>query len=89
MGADIEIPPSGLVDAHLAAQLAGVKVGTIRQWKNRGHLLVARDVDGQEFRDEQGRQLFDYMDVINAEYRLREHARRQIVPYLKQRPSTP
>ncbi len=73
---DIEIPPSGLIDANLAAKIAGVKVGTIRQWKNRGHLDYASDTDGYPFRDTQGRLLFDFMDVINVEYKLRERARR-------------
>lgn len=73
---DIEIPPSGLVPATLAAQVAGVKPGTIRQWRNRGHLDYARDIDGREFRDAEGHLLFDVIDVINAEYKTRERARR-------------
>lgn len=74
---DIEIPLSGLIDASLAAKVAGVKVGTIRQWKNRGHLRYACDTDGYAFRDAQGHLLFDFMDVINVEYKLRERARRE------------
>lgn len=70
--ADIEIPASGLVHADLAARIAGVSPSTIRVWKTRGHLAPARDIDGRLFRDEAGRQLYDYMDVINTEYRLRE-----------------
>lgn len=80
-GRDIEIPPSGLVNTDLAAQIAGVKPGTIRQWKNRGHLKVAVDTDGREFRDPKGRPLFDYLDVIEAEYKLRERARRPALSY--------
>lgn len=79
--ADIEIPPSGLVHTNLAAQIAGVAPGTIRAWKNRGHLKPAVDIDGQLFRDKQGRQLYDYMDVINTEFRLRPRARRAPVNY--------
>jgi hypothetical protein len=77
---DIEIPPSGLINADLAALIAGVKVTTIRVWKNRGRLDIARDTDGRPFRDNQGRQLFNYMDVIEAEYETRERARRRM-PY--------
>lgn len=73
---DIELPPSGLVDTNLAAQIAGVQPGTIRQWKNRGHLNVATDAEGQEFRTPTGRPLFHYLDVIEVEYKLRERARR-------------
>lgn len=80
-GRDIEIPASGLVNAHLAARMVGVTVSAIRVWKNRGHLDVARDTDGVELRDEQGRQLFDYMAVIEAEYKLRKRARREPVRY--------
>lgn len=78
---DIEIPPSGLVSAELAAQIAGVSVSAIRVWKNRGHLDIARDTDGVPFRDEQGRQVFDYMDVIKAEFKTRKAARRRPVSY--------
>ena len=73
---DIEIPPSGLVDAELASRIAGVKPGTIRVWKNRGHLDYARDIDGQPFRDREGRLLFEADDVIEVEYKLRQRARR-------------
>jgi hypothetical protein len=73
---DIEIPPSGLVDVNLAARIVGVKPGTIRQWKNRGHIHIARDTDGTPFVDSQGRQVFDVVEVIEAEYKLRERARR-------------
>lgn len=79
---DLEIPASGLVNVELAAEIAGVKPGTIRVWKTRGHLATAKDVDGQELRDDRGRYLFNYLDVINAEYKLRDHAHRKIVPYL-------
>ena len=79
---DLEIPASGLVNTDLAAQIAGVKPGTIRQWKNRGHLEVATDTDGREFRDPHNRPLFNFMDVIEVEYKLRERARRGPVNYV-------
>ena len=78
---EVEIPQSGLVNTSLAARLVGVKPGTIRQWKNRGHLAVATDTDGAEFRDQSGRPLFDFRDVIEVEYKLRERARRNPVTY--------
>lgn len=76
MKADVEIPPSGLVTAELAAEIAGVSVSAIRVWKHRGRLDIARDTDGRPFLNEQGRQLFDFMAVIDAEYRSREKAGR-------------
>ena len=79
---DLELPASGLVNVELAAAIAGVKPGTIRVWKTRGHLSTAKDVDGRELLDDRGRYLFDYLDVINAEHKLRAHAHRQVVPYL-------
>jgi uncharacterized protein YjcR len=80
-GRDIDIPPSGLVNAALAGQIAGVKPGTIRQWKRRGHLDTARDVDGRELLGNDGHVLFEVMAVIEAEYKLRERARRPTVSY--------
>jgi hypothetical protein len=74
--ADIEIPSSGLVTAELAAEIAGVTVSAIRVWKHRGRLDIARDIDGRPFRNEQGRQLFDFMAVIDAEYKTRAKTKR-------------
>jgi predicted site-specific integrase-resolvase len=81
LGRDVEVPPSGLVNAALAAQIAGVKPGTIRQWRRRGHLDVARDVDGRELLSNEGHVLFEVLAVIEAEYKLRERARRQAISY--------
>lgn len=81
MTADIEIPASGLVDTRVAAQLAGVAPVTIRQWKNRGHLDIARDTDGMPLLSNQGRHLFEVMAVIDAEYKLRQKARRAPINY--------
>lgn len=78
---EIEIPPSGLVDTALAAALAGVEPTVIRMWRYRGHLPVAKDTDGTEFRDPKGNPLYDYMDVINAEFKTRKAARRRPVSY--------
>jgi hypothetical protein len=78
---DIEIPPSGLVNTTLAAALVGVTPTVIRMWRYRDHLKVAQDPEGNEIRDARGRPLYDYMDVINAEYELRDRARRDPVRY--------
>jgi hypothetical protein len=83
---DIEIPASGLVTAATAAKIVGVKPITIRVWKNRQHLDVARDTDGTPLLDNRGRQLFELLDVINTEFRLREHARRPVPPYARRNP---
>ena len=74
---EITIPPSGLVTADVAARVAGVTPGTIRAWKSRGHLDLARDLDGTPLLDSSGRQLFEILDVINVEYKLRDRARRR------------
>lgn len=53
-----------------AAIHARVKPGTIRQWVNRGHLPVAERVNG--------RLRFNPLDVARAEFKTREHARREV-----------
>ena len=59
-----------------AAEHAGVKPVTIRSWVHRGHLPVARNHDGDEIRDPQGRPRFWPVDVARAEHRTRLRARR-------------
>ena len=59
----------GLVDAEQAAELCGVKQGTIRQWVHRGQLSKAG-------LDEHGRSLFDPVDLQKTEYATRRRARR-------------
>lgn len=58
-----------LVSSAEAANLAGVKVDTIRKWRERGHLepagLTAK-----------GRPLYRWIDVAKAERATRDHARR-------------
>lgn len=59
-----------------AAQHAKVSEATIRSWVHRDHLPVARNHDGQEIRDHQGRPRFWPLDVAKAEAKTRSHARR-------------
>jgi hypothetical protein len=59
-----------------AAQHARLSEATIRSWVHRGHLPVARNHDGQEIRDPQGRPRFWPVDVAKAEAKTRSHARR-------------
>jgi len=61
----------GLVDVFQAAELCGVKPGTVRQWVHRGHLAKAG-------LDEEGRSLFDPVALQKAEYATRERARRVV-----------
>jgi DNA-binding transcriptional MerR regulator len=61
----------GLLDIRQAAELCGVKPGTVRQWVNRGHLAKAG-------LDEHGRSLFDPVALARAEHATRERARRVI-----------
>jgi DNA-binding transcriptional MerR regulator len=56
-----------------AAQLAGVSVDVIRQWKTRGHLPAAGN-------DQRGRPLYRGIDVLHAEAATRKAARRHPVP---------
>lgn len=81
MRADIEIPASGLINAELAARVAGVEPITIYQWKKRGHLAPATDIDGRPHLDNQGHMLFEVIDVIDAEYKTRKRARRTAPTY--------
>lgn len=53
-----------LLTSRQAAELAGVKYGTIRQWDARGHLQAAG-------LDECGRKLYAACDVLAVRHRLR------------------
>jgi hypothetical protein len=61
-----------------AAEHAHVSEATVRSWVFRGHLSVARNHDGQEIRDPQGRPRFNPLDVARAEFATRERARRVV-----------
>lgn len=61
-----------------AAEHASVSDATVRSWVYRGHLLVARNHEGGEIRDQQGRPRFHPVDVAKAEFRTRKRARRVV-----------
>jgi len=58
-----------LINAEMAAHVAGVTVETIWQWKRRGHITPAG-------LDEYGRPLYTGIDVLRAEAKTRKAARR-------------
>jgi hypothetical protein len=68
--------PSNLLTVQEAADLADVEPVTIRQWAYRGHLPIARGLDGNEIRDLRGRPRYWRIDVAKAEYKTRKRARR-------------
>ncbi len=58
-----------LIGSVQAANLVGVKVETIRKWRQRGHL----EVKGL---DERGRPMHRWLDVVKAERATRDKAGR-------------
>lgn len=58
-----------LVTTTQAANLAGVRVSAISNWKDRGHLAPA-------MHDGRGRPLYRWIDVARAERATRDLARR-------------
>lgn len=58
-----------LIGTVRAANLVGVKVETIRKWRQRGHL----EVKGL---DERGRPMHAWIDVVRAERATRDKAGR-------------
>lgn len=63
------LPIGRLLTTSEAATAAMVSVEVVRKWMHRGHLPVAE-------RDERGRPLYRWIDVVKAEHRTRERARR-------------
>jgi len=63
--------PEMLVTTREAAELANVKIDTVRKWVRRGHLEVAG-------LDERGWPVYRAVDVAKAEYRTRQRARRLV-----------
>lgn len=74
---------AALLTAAMAALYCGVSVQTIVNWRNRGHLEVATDAQGEEVRDRRGRPMYRLRDVIRAEAavkRRREHGTGPALP---------
>jgi hypothetical protein len=65
---------NALLSATEAAAYAGVTVNVIVNWRNRGYLPVARDGQGREIRDKQGRPRYRLLDVAKAENATRQRA---------------
>jgi hypothetical protein len=57
-----------LLPGKQAAEYAGVSVAAICKWRERGHLPVATDDEGNEIRDPRGRPLYRLIDVAKAEH---------------------
>jgi hypothetical protein len=62
-----DLDVNALLSAKEAAAYAGVSVAAICKWRERGHLPVARDAEGSEIRDKQGRPRYRLLDVAKAE----------------------
>lgn len=58
---------NALLSAKEAAAYTGVTVAAICKWRERGHLPVAKDQQGREIRDKQGRPRYRLLDVAKAE----------------------
>ena len=65
-----------LLTAKQAAGYAGVSIPVICKWRERGHLPVAVDTEGNEIRDERGRPRYRLLDVAKAENATRQRAER-------------
>jgi hypothetical protein len=74
----VDGPPDvdALLSASEAAAYAGVSVSAIGNWRDRGHLPVAKDEHGQEIRDRRGRPRYRLLDVAKAEHATSKLARR-------------
>jgi len=63
---------NALLTAKEAAGYAGVSIAVICKWRDRGHLPVATDGQGDEIRDERGRPRYRLLDVAKAENATRQ-----------------
>ena len=63
-----------LVSGTEAATYAHVSVNVIVNWRNRGHLPVARGRDGREIRDSRGRPKYRLRDVARADIETKQRA---------------
>jgi hypothetical protein len=62
-----DLDVNALLTATEAAGYAGVSIAAICKWRERGHLPVATDAEGNEIRDKQGRPRYRLLDVAKAE----------------------
>lgn len=63
-----DLDVNALLSAKEAAGYAHVTIAAICNWRERGHLPVATDTDGNEIRDARGRPRYRLLDVAKAEY---------------------
>ena len=78
---------NALLSAKQASGYAGVSVAAICKWRERGHLPVATDEQGNEIRDAQGRPRYRLIDVAKAEHRTHERARQMAERITRRAPS--
>jgi hypothetical protein len=71
-----ELDLQALIPATQAAAYAHVTTQAIINWRNRGHLSPATDLDGNEIRDDQGHLLYRLIDVVKADHATHIKARR-------------
>jgi len=73
-GASLDM--DALLPATDAARYARVTVNVIVNWRNRGWLPVATDMQGREIRDSRGRPRYRLLDVAKAEARTHERGQK-------------
>jgi hypothetical protein len=78
---------NALLSAKEAAGYAGVSIAAVCKWRERGHLPVATDAEGNEIRDGQGRPRYRLLDVAKAERRTHERARQMAARITHRAPS--
>lgn len=79
-----DLDVNALLSATEAAGYAGVTVAAVCKWRERGHLPVAKDEQGNEIRDRQGRPRYRLLDVAKAENATRQRAEQMARDILRQ-----
>ena len=77
---------NALLTAKEAAGYARVSIPVICKWRERGHLPVAVDANGNEIRDERGRPRYRLLDVAKAENATRQRAERMASRIIRRDP---
>jgi hypothetical protein len=67
-----DLDVNALLSAKEAAGYAKVSIAAICKWRERGHLPVATDQDGNEIRDGRGRPRYRLLDIAKAENATRQ-----------------